>query len=105
MQQLLLYELGVVEYSLQYTHVLTSESVLGTFRGIKNHRFIIWVWPGFSKFGHARRGYCHGQRKIKVFERERLIHSPMPFLELIKLYKNTISQNLSLLDLLAVKYF
>ena len=36
---------------------------------------------------------------------ERLIHHWMPFLKLIKLYKNTTCQNPSLLDLLAVKYF
>ena len=40
----------------------------------------------------------------KVFERERLIHRYMPNLGLIKLDKNTICQNSSLYELLAVKY-
>ena len=56
---LLLQEVGVAEYPLQYIGALTSESALGMFRDIENHRHVIWVWCGFSIFTHARRGYCH----------------------------------------------
>ena len=40
---LLLQEVGVAEYPLQYIGALTSESALGMFRGIENHRYVVWV--------------------------------------------------------------
>ena len=36
--------LGIVEYALRCTCILTSESVLRMCSGIKNHRYVVWVW-------------------------------------------------------------
>ena len=53
---------------------MTSESALGMFIGIENHGHIIWVWPGFSTFGHGHCGYCYDQSKCKLIKRGRVVH-------------------------------
>ena len=43
-EALILQALGVVEYALRCTHILTSESVLRMCSDIENHRYVVWVW-------------------------------------------------------------
>ena len=40
--------LGVVEYALRCTRILTSESVLWMCSDIENHRYVVWVCHNYS---------------------------------------------------------